>query len=68
MTKPKLRQYSLSQDHNTQKNKLLDYAANEQDMTTKQLKDFIIQSMQPMESIQKGFLQFSFGNTSLSYK
>ena len=45
MTTPKLKQFSLSLVDNSLKNKLLDYAANEQNMTTKQLKDFIIQSM-----------------------
>ena len=45
MTTPKLKQFSLSLVDNSLKNKLLDYVANEQNMTTKQLKDFIIQSM-----------------------
>ena len=45
MTTPKLKQFSLSLVDNSLKNKLLDYIANEQNMTTKQLKDFIIQSM-----------------------
>ena len=45
MTTPKLKQFSLSLADNSLKNKLLDYIANEQNMTTKQLKDFIIQSM-----------------------
>jgi len=45
MTTPRLKQFSLSLVDNSLKNKLLDYVANEQNMTTKQLKDFIIQSM-----------------------
>ena len=45
MTTPKLKQFNLSLVDNSLKNKLLDYVANEQNMTTKQLKDFIIQSM-----------------------
>ena len=45
MTTPKLKQFSLSLVDNSLKNKLLDYVASEQNMTTKQLKDFIIQSM-----------------------
>ena len=45
MTTPKLKQFRLSLVDNSLKNKLLDYIANEQNMTTNQLKDFIIQSM-----------------------
>ena len=45
MTTPKLKQLRLSLVDNSLKNKLLEYAAKEQNMTTTQMKDFIIQSM-----------------------
>ena len=45
MTTPKLKELSLSLEDNSLKNKLLNYVAKEQNMTTDQLKDFIIQTM-----------------------
>ena len=45
MTTPKLKQLRLSLVDNSLRNKLLEYAAKEQNMTTTQMKDFITQSM-----------------------
>ena len=45
MTSPKLKELKISLNDNSLKDKLLDYVANEQNMTTRQLKDFVIQSM-----------------------
>ncbi len=45
MTSPKLKELTISLNDNSLKDKLLDYVANEQNMTTGQLKDFVIQSM-----------------------
>ena len=45
MTSPKLKALTISLNDNSLKDKLLDYVANEQNMTTRQLKDFVIQSM-----------------------
>ena len=45
MTSPKLKELSVSLNDNSLKDKLLDYVAKQQNMTTKQLIDFVIQSM-----------------------
>ena len=42
MTSPKLKELTISLNDNSLKDKLLDYVANEQNMTTGQLKDFVI--------------------------
>ena len=45
MTTPKLSEFSLSFTDSSLRDKLLDYAAKEQNMTTNQLTDFAIQTM-----------------------